>query len=594
MRKARIRYLLLVILVAQVSMLAGCRRFPERSERASGDWSRGVRVGQAAISGKVGLATDPLGQNIYVVWVAEEKPHGAEFLRFVWLDRSGRILGEGDLPIGVDRPTQVEIAVDEHGHLHLTWVDRLVGVRRLFYARLDTLGRLASYPRPISLPEVMVDSYAVGIDPSGGIDLFWGAKEGDHTGLYHTRLDRWGETVAENQSLGVKGFAPAFRADRHGICHLVWQQEPRYGEYHVCYATFDGEHRVLSRSYEVARFSAPTGLAAHRPSLGLADDDVYIFWSLERRGGGLSTPNAHSSYVAFPLERPDMAGKPRPVSIPALNHPRCGSVKSEFRVEELADAAGGPAPSELVYFSSTNQGQHDELVTAFAVQLAGRTKSIVQVVLALWDDGELKGYQIVGKTRSSSLRPMLVADTKDDLHLAWIDTAGFGRYSVYYASTSSEARANLNRLTLQDVVAGLFGLVWGLVQAASMFPIAMVWLFPPFMLLAIYTFIRAEGDLSRMGSRIMLVVAVVVYTGFKYLLRPNWLAAIPLPRSLPSAISNVVIYVAPLAISLLAGVASWAYVKQREFPMLLPAFGVFAGSDALMTLLVYAPGILAE
>ena len=594
MRKTPIGCFLILVLLLQVSVLAGCQRSPERSLGASDDWSRGVRLGQAAISGRVGLATDELAQNIYLVWVAEEKQLGAEFLRFVRLDRSGHILQEHDLPIGVDRPTQVEIAVDQHGHLHLTWLDRVAGIRRLFYARLDTSGRLASYPRPVSLPGVMVESYALGLGPSGGVDLFWGAKEGAQTGLYHARLDTWGQTAAENLHLGVKGFDPAFRTDRHGISHLVWMEEPEYGDHHLHYATFDGERRALSHCSEIARFPAPTGLIAHRPSLGLASDDVYIFWSLERRGGGLSRPSARSSYLAFPLGRPDMAGKPRPVQFPPLNQPRYGAVKSQFRVEQLASPAQIRVSSEFVYFPSTSQGRDDELATAFAVQLVGRTRSVIQVVLALWGDGEIKGYQIAGKTRSISLRPTLVADPNGDLHLAWIDTAGFGRYSVYYASTSSEARASLNRIGGQDVVAAITALIWGVVQALTLFPIAMVWLFPPFMLLAIYSFIRAEGDLSRMGSRIMLVVAALVYTGFKYLWRPNWLAAIPLPRSLPSSISNVVTYVAPLVISLLAGVASWAYVKQREFPKLLPAFGVFAGSDALITLLVYAPGILGE
>lgn len=594
MPKGSIRCLVLVILIVQAFVLAGCQAFPERSQRVADDWSRGVHLGHAAISGKVGLAIDQLAENIYLVWVAEETQQGEEFLRFVRLDRRGHVSQERDLRIGADRPTQVEIVVDESGHLHLTWLDRVAGVRRLFYARLDPSGRLASYPRPISLPRVMVESYAVGPGASGGIELFWGAKEGEQAGLYHVQLDKWGETEAENLDLGVKGFDPAFRTDRHGISHLVWLDEPDYGEHYLRYATFDGKRRALSPSSQIARFAAPTGLVAHRPSLGLAGDDVYIFWSLERRGGGFSRPSAHSLYVAFPSGRPDMAGKPRRVHIPPLNQPKYEMVKSQFQIRDLATAAQSPAYSDFIYLPWTNQGHYDELVTAFAVQLVGRTKGIVQVVLALWSDGELKGYQIVGKTRSSSLRPMLVADASGDLHLAWIDTAGFGSYAVYYAGTDPEARANLNRVTGRDLAAAALNFVWSIVQALSLFPVALIWVFPPLMLLAVYSFIRAEGDLSRLGSRVMLVVAALVYTGFKYLFRPGWLAAIRLPHGLASIVVSVVTYSAPLVISALAGVAAWTYAKHREFPKLLPAFGVFAGSDALITLLVYAPGILGE
>jgi len=594
MRNTVVRCSVALCLVLSAFVLAGCQSAAERSERPSDDWSRGVALGVAAINGRVGLATDDLGGSIYLAWVAEHEEPPAELLHFARLDRAGRVLEERDLSIGVDRPTQVEIVADRHGGLHLTWVDCLVGVRRLFHARLDKLGRLASYPRPISPPQAMVTSYAVGLDADGGLDLFWGAKEGEQAGLYHLKLDREGETVADNLHLGVAGFHPAFRTDRQGLVHLVWLDEPGFGEGRLRYATFDGQGRVLSRPAEITSFPVPTGLVAHRPSLGLAGDDVYIFWSLERRGGGLSRPSAQSSYVAFPLGRPDMAGEPRRVHIPPLNHPEYQPAQTQFAVRHLASAAQGRVSSDFIYTPWTSQGHREDLLTVFAVQLEGRTKSIVQVVLAVWREGELQGYQVAGQTRSLSSRPMLVADAGSDIHLAWIDTAGFGEFTVFYASTSSEARASLNRVTGQDIVAALFGFAWGVVQALSLFPIALVWFIPPCILLAIYVFVRAEGDLARPGSRVMLVVAVLAYTGFKYLFRPNWLAAIPLPRRLPSIIISVATYGAPLVISAAAGVVAWLYVRRREYSTLLAAFAVFAGSDALLTLLVYAPGILAE
>ena len=77
---------------------------------------------------------------------------------------------------------------------------------------------------------------------------------------------------------------------------------------------------------------------------------------------------------------------------------------------------------------------------------------------------------------------------------------------MYYAATTPEARQNLNRLGADDVMAALFGVAWGLAQAASFFPIALVWLFPPLVVLALYAFIRAEDSLERIGSRVMLAV----------------------------------------------------------------------------------------
>ncbi len=228
------------------------------------------------------------------------------------------------------------------------------------------------------------------------------------------------------------------------------------------------------------------------------------------------------------------------------------------------------------------------------MRISERTKSIVQVVLALWADGEMVGYQIVGQTDSISLRPSLEVDTEGDLHLNWIDTAGFGRYAVYYAATTPEARQNLNRLGADDVMAALFGVAWGLAQAASFFPIALVWLFPPLVVLALYAFIRAEDSLERIGSRVMLAVGGLLYIASKYVFRPNWLAALPLPRGTPAGLANALMYLAPLLITGVAVALTWLFVRRRPYVSLLPTFGVFAVSDALLTLLVYVPGILAE
>ena len=591
-------------LILSALLLTGCQLADARSERVVADWSRGERLGKAAINGRTGLAVEASGENLYTVWITEHEPNGTEFLHFSQLDHTGRVVVERDLSIGVDRPTQVEIALDHRDNLHLTWIDRLAGVRRLFYARLDKEGRLGSYPKPISPPEVTVTSYALELNPDGDIDIFWGAKEGKGAGLYHTRLDSWGDIMAENLDLRRGAFNPTFRVtqglategrtDDKGIIHLAWQEEPDYSSHLVYYATFDPTDRTLGTPFEIASFPAPTGTIARRPSLGLAKDDVYIFWSLERRGGGLAPPSANSYYVAFPSGRPDMAGKPRPVQIPALNTPQYERTKSPFNVHELASHTDSPFPSQFVYMPWSNRGHHDELPVAFAVQLASRTKSTIQIALTLWADGEMKGYQVVGKTRNSSLKPVLQADAQNDFHLIWIDTAGFGVFDVYYASTAESVRHHLNRITAQDIMATVFDVLWALVQGLSFIPMAITWTFMPLALIAIYLFIRAEGDLARTGSRIMLVASILLYTGFKFLFRPGWLTALPLPGQLSSDIANLMIYAMPLVIAGLSGVLTWLYISKREFASLLPAFGVFAGCDAIITLLIYVPGVLGE
>ena len=586
--------LLLGMFLAAV-LLAGCQRIPEKSERASNDWSRGEKLGVASLSNQVGLATDSAGENIYLVWIAERRQPPADVLHWVRLDRAGRTVAEHDLPIAADRPAQVKVVLDPRGVLHLTWLARSDGIPCLFYAPLDVSGQLlGAEPRMLSIPTALVGSYAVGPHPAGGLDVFWSAREGQGAGLYYTRWGEGGQTTVENLSLGRQGFGPAFRTDSGGAIHLTWQEEPEPGEYHTYYALYDSRARTLAKPVEIAFFPVSTGLAAYPPVLGLTQDQVYIFWSLERRGGGLTPPTASSYYVAFPLGKPEAAGQPRGVNIPETRRISYERMASSFPVHALGRVAEGSLPSQFLYLPTATQGQATELATAFSVQITSRTQNIVQIILAIWSQGELQGYQVAGQTRSISLRPILISDERNDLHLAWIDTAGFGAYDVYYANTSAEARAHLNRVTLQDALAALLSVAWVLVQSIGFLPIVLAWGFLPLALLAIYSMMRPEGDLARRGPRVVLVLAILLYTAFKYLFRPGWLAALPLPEGLPMALATALIYAAPVVISILAGLATWWYSRRHENASLWPALGLFVGCDVLLTLALYVPGILAE
>lgn len=592
MRSRRLVGLVLVLAMLAGS-LAGCRLLGDKSEWVSSDWSRGLLLGQAVLNAPVALTTDVSGENIFVVWVTESAGDGPEFLHFAHLDARAQVRATHNLPISANRPTQIELLMDPSGWLHLAWLDRLGGTPRLFYARLDTSGQLASYPQPLTPAEVAVHSFALGLAPPGGVDLLWAAKEGQGAGLYHVRLGGAGEVVAENRALGRKGFAPALRTDRQGQLHLAWYEEPQYDEYHLYYASLDPRQRTLSAPLEITSFGAGGGVSAYRPSVGLAGEDVYLFWSTERAGRGNSVPGAKTAYVTLPLRAPQAASAIHTVELPNLSAPRYQKLSSRLPFQQWADPRVG-SPSPYVYLPSSSQGHGDELVVAFAVQVSSRTRSNTQIVVTLWSGRELRGYQVAGKTRGLSNRPLLVLDGQRHAHLAWISPAGFGAFDVYFASTVPTLRDSLNGLTGQDILAAVMGVLWELVQALAFLPIALVWLLLPLMSLAIYAFISAEDQLGRRGPRVMLMLALALYTAFKYLFRAEWLMALPLPTTWPPAVVTTLILAAPLAVSGLAGLIMWRYTSRREAPSIFAAFGVFVAADALLTVLIYVPGMLAE
>jgi hypothetical protein len=574
--------------------LTGCQAATARSERVGSGWSRGESLGQATLNTQVGMAVSPQGDQVALAWVREDRSSSQDKLHLVELNRAGEVRVDRDVEIETDRPEQVQIWLGQEGALHLFWLDGPRDARRLLYVQIDATGTPAASPAILSVFGASVDSYALEQDERGQIEAFWASREGQSTGIFRTRISPDGQVGTERQVLNSQGFAPTVRMDRDGRIHIVWYEEPGFNEYTLRYAIYDAARGSLGPVTDLASFPTGIGLAAHRPGLGLTNTDIYVFWSLERRGGGRTLPMAESYWLSFPIGQADRASRPRDVNVPSVNHPEHNTKAGGFNTGNWVLPMEDTLPATFVYLPATTRGQRETLPVAFSVELEGRTESIIQIILTLWAKGHMEGYQVAARTRSTSLRPVLIADQGENLHLAWIETAGFGRYDVFYASTSPEARANLDRIMLSDMGAAMMNLAWGVAQAISFLPIALVWAFLPLLVVSVYAFIRAEDDMARKGPRAALIIAIVLYAAFKYLFRPNWLAALPLPRGTPKNLAAVIIYVAPLIISILAGLATWFYVKRREAAFLFPTLAVFVGTDILLTLLIYVPSMLAE
>ncbi|MBN1400995.1 MAG: hypothetical protein JXA74_09160 [Anaerolineae bacterium] len=586
-------------------LLAGCQLATAKSERVRGDWSRGEKLGQAIINQPPALATDAAGQ-VFVLWVGEAPNEGLDeaarvmrqhALHLAHLDESGRLILWRELPIQVERPTDVQILAGRLGYLHILWLDRLDGVIHLFHAGIQPDGGLLSEPERITLPsraDAGVDSFAVGMDPEGQLDLLLAVPEAGEAGLYHARLDAHGALLSESQRIHTAGHEPALRYGRDGRMHVIWMETPDYGERQIYYAPFDRTARALGEAVLLDAFSLPLGLVAQRPALGLIRDRGQVFWSIERRGGGLTSPAAWAYWLSFPLDEPQAVSQRQPVLIPDSLHPPLASMRSAFQIEQLASASPDAPSARFIYMPTTNEGHLDELAVAFAAQLSGRTRSTIQIALTLWEPQALRGYQIAARTNTSSLNPALLMDRNRNLHLAWIDTAGFGAFDVYYASTADAVVAELNRVTPQDVAASILTFLWGVAQSLSFLPLALVWMFVPVLLMVVYVMVRAEGRLDHQGPRAILILGIGLYVIFKYLFQPNWLAALPLPYGMAGPAADVVLFATPFVISGVAGVCTWLYARRHETASMFSGFAMFAVCDALLTVLIYVPGILAE
>ena len=578
-------------------LLGACQPLGERSEHANPDWSRGLRLGRASVNDAVALLPAPGGERLYLAWVTRRHYDGRELLHITQREASGRLVSEREVEeIEVYHPVSVRLA-PAGGLLHLFWVDGPASERTLFHALVDGRGWLHKEPQPLSPSGLSVNGYALASQPDGSIALVMSASEGAKAGLFLVRLAEDGGILLASTPLGAAGVDPALQGDAAGTLHLLWAEELTYGERALYYGTIASPSYVLASPTRLASFPAGLGLVNHPPALALVGEQVYAFWSIERRGGGLTAPMANTFYTVFPLGKPEEALAPRQVIIPPWNHPLYTEVKSALPIRHLASIGHGEEASDFIYFPYTPEGlQGEELPVAFAVEVVGRTKRIVQVIMTYWrGGGELFGYQIAGQTASASSHPVLARDDQGNLHLAWLDTAGFGNYDVYYASTSPAARAYLNRWTLSDLATRLLNFLWGVVQAMGFMPVILAWGFLPLVIIVVYVLFVPEADLTQRTSLAVLGFASLLYVALKYSLRPGWLMALPLPPGLPSDTADLLILFAPLAISAMAALFTALWCRRKQFAVsIFPAFGLFVLADALMTLILYVPAVLRE
>ncbi|MFH1929748.1 MAG: hypothetical protein ABIK79_16515 [Chloroflexota bacterium] len=585
---------LVLILMAMMSLLVGCDLGAEKSFRVASDWSRGATVGTSALSNPVSLCVDAGGSPVHLAWVTEGE--SSELLHYVQLNERADVVVDRDLEVPARHPHRLQLLSDGRGGTHLFWMDSLEGALGLYYMRLTSEGQPASYPIRLSPVDVTVGSFSTGPNARGEIEVFWSSEDGDHPGIYNIILDSWGSLVSPNALIREGGHDPHFALAGDGTLHLTWMQKPSYEEHEIYYSTLSPVDATFQEATQVGFYNAGTGQVGYPPRIGLTNDTVYIFWSVERRGGGLTPPAAESFYVASSGGEMEFS-QAKLIGIPRTTNPSYSRVEGELSYSELAAPVGGTAAvyanSPFVYQVALVSPDGPKLPAAFATQLSTRNQDLIQITLTIWADGAMEGYQVAARTRSISLRPVLAVDSLGDFHLTWIDTGGFGKYQVYYATTSPEAKAVLNRITTRDVFSGVFNVLWGLGQAVSFFPVFFFWLLPPLVWIAVFSYIRVDDDLTRTPSKVALGIAFTIYFFTKFFVLPaGFMSYVPFIDQIPPPFDEWLMIGLPLIVLGLAILGSLLHARRSETKSLFAAFLVFALIDGVVSLSIYVPAYL--
>lgn len=607
----------LALLVAGL-FLGGCGSLePEKSQKASADWSRGLRVGTASLNQAVALQVAGEGGKVHLAWnVAGDRGMEIAYLRF---GQDAREEARARLSPDLFFPRVPSLVVDAADVVHLFCLGS--GARGhpdgVYHGTLDAEGHLQGEMERVTPEGRPVTAYRARRAPDGTIALLWADTSEEAPGIYYASLRPEGTLTAAPVRVVPGGMEPDMAVGEDGRLHLAWVEEPAPAQRVVHYGILSpAAGEVLPPGgMTVGSIPVETGLVTYPPRVGLDDTHAYVFWSVEHRGG-LAQGLAESFFAAVPLQQPT-AERPsvRQVLLPEqvgpessevtrleflpLAHPSTRKFDSRnrwyplqpmtFRSPEFVGPYSGYVlmPAPLAY-------QGPSLPVAFAVKEQFHRRAAVEPVLALFEGGALWGHQDAGRTGGLSMFPTLEMDAAGNLHLAWVDFQQFGEYQVLYATTAPEARRAIDRVTLRDAALAVVNFGWGMLSGLSLIPLTVILLVPSLLWVGMTYVFGSGDDLMERGVQASLAIAAALYLGMKFLVFSSLLANPPFLRLVPAWVAPILTWGLPLAIVTAAASATALYARRSERPNLFWGFAWFAGVDIVLTLTLYGPAFFGD
>lgn len=583
--------LLAVGLTLLALVTTGCGLAPTHTSRASAQWSNGKLVGTATLNDRVALQVDEVGPNgsvsVFMVWVGLEHE-----LNFARLNERAEVVTQHSLDLRCNSPLKPQFLIDTTGQLHLTWLDREEQVLQFFYARLSADGEVIQGATVLSQPEQQASHGVMALDPVGRtVEVFWSDNVPRRPGCYHAALDWSGAVVVPAEMLIPDGILPAAQTDRQGFVHLAWRVELEREKPEFHYAVYDPQRRALGPDIVVSEpliqmslLGRPTaGAAFDGPWLGLDESSVYLAWVLEVRERGEVMD--FTFYQAFPQ--------------PVLSLPKEPAL-SQREDTETFDYPPPEVTGEAVHVRGVDpsrtghprflEGQPAHQVLTCFTQVSGPgNMEMLQIAVIDVLAGQIEGQEIVNASRAASLRPNVTIDSSSDLHLAWIDTAGFNRYQVIYASTSPQAKETLNRITAYDVADKVLSTVMNVFSAFFFVPIVLSWVIIPIACLAIFALTTSASEISAPHGRRALGLAMLLQLGVKLFFFSDLLSRFPFGSLLSPSLGLLLgRWIFPLLLAVLSAGLTWVYLKHtRSSQSIFAAYFIYAAVDSFLTLVIY-------
>jgi hypothetical protein len=552
----------------------------EKGRKPGPDWSRSVPLG-VFVRGDIDMVVNPDGRITHLVWLKEGEEQNQ--VNYMQIDETATVQLDRDLDLPLIQLRRPQILPAGSDKLHLFWSSRPDGRREwdLNYVQLDETGQLVGDLKQLAGPDDDVARFVKAADGQGGIYLAWEAKVDG--AIYGSHIATDGAILQEAVRLVDQGTRPSLAVDGDTL-YMTWMDESD-----VMYATWPQGRLSLDDGVSLISIPIPRGSNMDGPELGVAGEWTYVIWSIFN-STGLEAGTAATEYIAFPKESPQRLNAQK-LRISPDEEPPYLPHESAYQITQLAPPLGGPAgPTDFVREPGLTDSRGDELAVALVLNQDLRLDTMAQIGMAIFKDGQFDGYQMAGKTDSFSQEPVLATDDEGNLHIAWRE-GGHGSLA-YYAVTTAEGRAELDRLQANDVAN--VALSGGIEVIAGMlfFPLACIWLVHGLFLIGLWHLWRGDSDLNNKGTIIVLIISIVVSQVMKFLFLPTITTYVPFSAWLDVSPSwqQPLLFIVPL-LTLLAGLLV-AFLMHRRTPSGLAFFFWFTATDAILTLAIYGVTIL--
>lgn len=580
MKRSRL-VLSVVVMVVIAAALAGCGLGDSPAGRKpSPDFSRGVPL-SSNLGGTPGMLISPAGAPVHFVFpsAADDQAN----IHYLQINEAAEVVQDVDLqlPHGRKRTPRLLSAGDDRQHLF--WGLREPGSRgwALWHAVLDSSGNIIGQPALVSAEDSRVGDYAVVENNSGDAFVIWEVEPSG--GLWASRVTEQG-VEPDAVKLTESGESPAAYLQEDGTLHLTWLEE-----FGINYASFTNGELTLNAGQTVVDLQEIIA-NLDGPVVGVAGDWVYILWSVFARTG-LESGTGWTEYISFPLGEPSAPAPTRVWMLTDEDQPYA-DYDSAYQLTVLAPAVTSPAiSSSYVLEPDPAAGRQSELAVAISSNQTYRLEEYAQMAVLLFEDGDFSGYEMAGKTESFSMDGILRTDDEGDLYLAWREGTG---NKLYFAATEPNLRDELDSLGRDDLFLAIVGGGLEAVTGALFFPLALVWFVPGGILLGLWKLRRDGETINDNASRMLTVVAILLYEVTKFIFLPSMWSYIPFSAWLdvPPGLGQLLRIMVPL-LTFAIGILVAEYFRRRRSDMssLLYFFAVCA-TDALLTLMIYGVNFL--